>query len=192
MLTLLLMAAASAPARAQADSSYQVEITATSSPMVNFFRLPRVPGSTSTVCLGYGMTGRALWHPGRLLSIGLVSGYYILAVDEIPVLSSASNATYAARLAAVPLQFAITMRKQGLEIGLELGPYLMLTTISGGRSAPAHASRLELGMTIFGSYLFPLSDDFQCGPELRVVDLRYRGIVCVMPSFSVRMISLRY
>ena len=47
-------------------------------------------------------------------------------------------------------------------------------------------------MTLFASYVFPLGEHISLGPELRVVSLRYRGIVSVMPSLSFRIDPVRY
>lgn len=127
---------------------------------------------------------RGMWHPGRLLSMGFITGYMLLAEDEIP--------PYHARLTGVPLQFVISMQKHDLEVGLGMGPYLMLTDIKGGGSAPAYGSRLELGLTILGSYSFSLTDCIKIAPEMRVVYLRYRGILSLMPSCSLRIDALRY
>lgn len=191
-IAVLFLVCACSAAQTRIDTSYRVEVTATACPMVNFFRLPRAPGTTGRTSVGYGGTVRLLWHPGRLLSVGLVSGYFVLANDEIPVAQPFAGGHYSARLSGVPLQIVLTMRKYGAEIGVEIGTYLMLSSISGGNSAIAHGSRVELGTTVFGSYLFALNDNIQIGPELRIVDLRYRGIVSVMPSCSVRIIPLRY
>lgn len=180
------------PSRAQTviDTTYRLEVTATASPMINFFRLPRVPGTASKTSVGYGTSVRILWHPGRLLSVGLSTGYLVIAQDEIDVPNT--DLRYHARLTAVPLQIALSMQRHGLEIGVEIGPYLMMSLISGGTSPEARGSRLELATTVFASYLFTLQDVIQFGPEVRIVDLRYRGIVCVMPSLSFRIIPLRY
>ena len=131
---------------------------------------------------------RGMWHPGRLLAVGFITGYMLIDQDEIPV----DNLNYNARLTAIPMQLAISMQKHDVEIGMGIGPYMMLSNIEGGNSPPAHGSRLELGLTFFGSYLFSLNDKIRIGPELRVLYLRYRGILSFMPSCSVRIDALRY
>ena len=85
IITVLLLASAYSRAQTHDDTTYQVEVTATASPMVNFFRLPRAPGITGQTGLGYGMSVRGMWHPGRLLSVGLLTGYYVVAEDEISI-----------------------------------------------------------------------------------------------------------
>jgi hypothetical protein len=192
VILVLFLASVGSHAQTWVDTSYQVEVTATACPIVSFFRFPRVPGGESKTSVGYGGSLRVLWHPGRLLSIGVLTGYFDIAQDEISIPPPATDLSYHASLTAVPLQIALTMRKYGLEIGVEIGSYLMMSTIAGGNSATSHGSRLELSLTIFGSYLFPLNDFVEIGPELRVVSLRYRGIFSVMPSFSCRFIPVRY
>ena len=138
-----------------------------------------------------------MWHPGRLLSVGFMTGYLLIDQDVIPIDRSLANQLntnleYRARLRAIPLQMAISMQKRDIEVGMGIGPYMMLSTIEGGNSAPAGGRRLELGLTFFGSYFFSLNDNIRIGPELRVLYLRYRGILSWMPSCSVRFDALRY
>jgi hypothetical protein len=192
VITLFLLSSACSWAQTRPDTVYQVEVTATASPMINFFRLPRVPGTTSKTAAGYGMSVRGMWHPARLLAVGFLTGYFVIAEDEISVNQSSSSLNYSARLAAVPMQLALSMQKYDFEMGMGIGPYLMMSTIGGGNSASVHGSRLELGITYFGSYVFRLSDNISIGPELRVLSLRYRGILSVMPSCSFRIDMLRY
>jgi hypothetical protein len=124
--------------------------------------------------------------------VGLLSGYFDIAEDEISVEQPSNELSYHARLAAVPLLLSLTMQKYNIELGMGVGPYLMMTTLQGGHSTPVHASRLELGMTFFGAYMFSLGNNIQLGPELRAVSFRYRGIISIMPSCSFRFVPLRY
>jgi hypothetical protein len=187
-LILLLLAPAISCAQTRIDTIYRVELTATASPIVSFFRHPSVPGTNDKTCLGGGIFLRGMWHPGRLLSVGFITGYMLIDQDEIP----AGNLMYRARLTAIPMQLAISMRKHNVEVGCGVGPYMMLTSIEGGNSAPAHGSRLELGLTFLGSYSFALNDYIKIAPEMRVLYLRYRGILSLMPSCSVRLDAVRY
>jgi hypothetical protein len=191
---LLACLLASDPARGQtaADTVYSVELTATASPMFNFFRLPKVPGTTDESSLGYGLSLRGMWHPARLLAVGFLTGYCVIAHDEIAAGGEPGATQYDATLSAVPLQLALSMQKAGFEFGMGIGPYLMMSSIGGGEGDQVEGERLELGMTFFGSYTFSLGDMVRLGPELRVVSLRYRGIVSVMPSLSVRIDPVRY
>jgi hypothetical protein len=192
VIALVLLLCGSSRAQMLPDTTYRVELTTTASPMFNVFRTARIPGGASKTSLGYSITMRLLWHPGRLLSVGLLSGYCVLTDDEISTTEGPIQSTYHAQLAAVPLLLALTMQKYNFEIGMGVGPYLMMTTVQGGNSAPARGSRLELGMTFFGAYMFSLGENLTIGPELRVISFRYRGIVSVMPSCSFRFIPLRY
>lgn len=191
-LALVPLICLSSSAQTPTDTTYKVELTATASPMVNFFRYPKAPSLTSRASLGYGLTIRGMWHPGRLLSIGVLTGYHLLSSDDITIARSSGHLHYTAELAAVPLQLAVSMQSKRVEVGVGVGPYLMLSAISGGGSASARGSRLEIGMTFFGSYLFSLTDILKIGPELRILYFRYRGIVSIMPSCSVRIDLVRY
>ncbi len=179
------------------DTTFQVELTGTASPMFNFFRSPRVPGTVTDAAIGYGFSLRGMWHPSRLLSFGILTGYYVFCEDEFsvdPLLSEPSvlDLTYRARLSAIPIQLALSMQASGTEIGMGIGPYVMMSTIQGGSSPRVDGSRLELGMTFFGSHVFALTDRLSIGPELRILYFRYRGILSIVPSCTFRFDAIRY
>ena len=174
-------------AQSQSDSLYYIEIHATGSPILSIFEEERYPDAPNDFTFGYGVNFRMMWHPGRLLAFGLMSGYLFIAEDEIKMnydLTESHSYKARARLNAIPLQVAVSMQKNDLEFGLGMGPYLLLSTIELGKTARGH--RFELGLTFFGSYMFSLDDNVSLGPELRVFYLSYRGIFSVMTSISLR------
>jgi hypothetical protein len=174
--------------RAQSDTLYNIEINATGSPVITFFEDERYPGAPDNAAYGYGFSLRLMWHPGRLLAFGLMSGYLFIVEDEIimnSVLPESQEYYGSAHLNAIPLQVAVSIQKNGAELGLGLGPYLLLSTIELGRTATGR--RYELGLTFFGSYIFPIGEQVFIGPELRVLYLSYRGILSFMPSITLRI-----
>jgi len=194
LIVILFFSSALSLAQEPSDSTYHVEVTMTASPALSAFRNPRVPGIANTPALGYGFFVRGLWHPGRLLAVGLMSGYLSIARDEIPV-DGALSAEFpqpTAELTAIPLQIAISMQSKSLEVGMGVGPYLMMTSVDDGDGVLAHAKRAEFGITLFGFYQFPLTDRMTIGPELRVLYMGYRGILSLMPSLSIHSDVLRY
>lgn len=173
--------------QAQSDSLYHIELSATASPLINFFNDERYPGGPKYPTIGYGMNIRAMWHPGRLLAFGLMSGYLFIVQDEFIINSVYDNSIdnqASARLNAIPLQVVVSMQKNGLEIGLGMGPYLLLSTIDYGKTTNSH--QFELGLTLFGSYTFPIGKNILVGPELRILYLDHRRILSVMPSVTAR------
>lgn len=192
VLTILLIGSITICTKAQTDTIYNFELSITASPLFSFFQEERYPGGPKSISTGYGMGFRAMWHPGRLLAFGLMSGYLFIVEDEFQINSTLNNRTEnaSAKLNAVPLQAVVSMRKNGLEIGLGMGPYLLLSTIDYGKKAQSH--RFELGLTLFGSYSFSIGEDILVGPELRILYLDYRRILSVMPSLTVRINILSY
>ena len=179
--------------KAQSDTLYHIEIHATGSPVISFFEDERYPGGSDYSAFGCGMNFRVMWHPGRLLAFGLMSGYLFIVEDEIninSVLNESQDYKAKARLNAIPLQLVVSMQKYEFEIGLGMGPYLLLSNIELGRTAQGR--RFELGLTFFGSYIFPISEQVFIGPELRVLYLSYRGILSVMPSITLRINTWSY
>jgi hypothetical protein len=191
---LLLLSPSLSWAQAPPDTIYQVEVSMTACPAVSAFRNPRVPGIENDPSLGYGLFVRGMWHPGRLLAVGLMTGYLSIARDEIPVEGALSEEfpDPTAHLSAIPMQIAISMQNKHLEVGMGVGPYLMMSGIDNGNGVSAQGNRVEFGVTLFGFYDFPLTDRMTIGPELRVLYLGYRGILSLMPSLSFRTDVLRY
>jgi hypothetical protein len=136
---------------------------------------------------------RGMWHPGRMLTVGIMTGYSFVASDEFIVDTIYSNPREekaSANLAAIPLQLVVSMQYEGLELGVGMGPYIMKSTIE--HDIKAEAQRIELGLTFIGLYRFPLGENFSLGPELRVLYLSYRGIISVMPSITLQLDLWRY
>lgn len=177
------------------DTTYQFEFSATISPVISFFRNERFPGSEKEAKFGFASYIRGVWHPGRLLSFGIMTGYCSLAADKIHVRSNPSQtSSFDARasLVAVPLQVIVTMQKWNLEVGVGMGPYMLLSNLNDGEGNTATGRRFELGLTFVGNYLFPLSENIYWGPELKILYLSYRGILSFMPTVNFRIKSFRY
>ena len=175
------------------DTTYRIEISATTSSSINFFRDERYPGGPDDNSFGYGMFIRSMWHPGKMLAVGIMSGYSFIVSDEFvvdTVYSNPGEEKASANLTAVPLQLVISMQYKRLELGVGMGPYLMQTTIDNGSTAKAQ--RIELGITFIGHYRFSIDENFSLGPELRVLYLSYRGIISVMPSITLQLELWRY
>jgi len=175
------------------DTTYRVEISTTASSSINFFRDERYPGGPAGNQFGYGMFIRGMWHPGRMLAVGIMTGYSFVASDEFivdTIYSNPGEEKASANLAAIPLQLVVSMQYEGFELGVGMGPYIMKSTIE--HDTKAEAQRIELGLTFIGLYRFPLGENFSLGPELRVLYLSYRGIISVMPSVTLQIDLWRY
>jgi hypothetical protein len=183
LLLLFLLYAFAAAAQTYTDTVYTVEVNASVSPLLSIFREERYQGNESRSAPGYSYSLRSMWHPGRMLSVGIMLGYTSISRDE-------SEMTYV-HLAAIPLQVVVSMQANGIEVGVGMGPYLMISTIDGP-DAVSIGRRSELGLTFMGSYIFKLSNYFSAGPELKVLYLSYRGIIAIMPSLTLQLKALRY
>ncbi len=192
ILVILFIGSITVCTKAQADTLYNIEFSITASPLFSFFKDERYPGGPNNSTIGYGTNIRAMWHPGRLLAFGVMSGYIFIVEDEFQINSILNDRTEnaSAKLNAIPLQAVVSMQKNGLEIGLGMGPYLLLSTIDYGKTAQSH--RFELGLTLFGSYSFSIGKNILVGPELRILYLDYRRILSVMPSLTARINILSY
>lgn len=167
------------------DTIYSVELSASIYPVISFFNKERIPGSTDKDFIGYGISIRGMWHPARMLAVGIMTGYNFLAKDEIP-----GEIDGSAQLISVPLQGVMTMQYRNLEIGFGMGYYMMLSSINLGTII--HRTRFELGITFIGSYYIELNSIIYMGPELKIVYMDFRQILSVMPSVNFRFTPLRY
>jgi hypothetical protein len=176
----------------QSDTLYRVEITIAAFPTFSYFKEERYPGAPDNVSFGYGTIARALWHPGKMVAFGIMSGYIFLAEDEFGVpTNSPESLEYAkARLDAVPLQAIVSMQKNEIEVGLGMGPYILYSTINYG--SKSRGRRFELGLTLYGVYNFKIDKGLFLGPEIRLLYLSYRGIFSVMPSLTLRYDLWKY
>jgi hypothetical protein len=173
------------------DSIYSVEIASTFSPIISLYDHPRYNGAANDATIGYGGTMRLMWFPARMLSVGIMTGYLFLVEDKISAPKSPDQKYSAsASLTAIPLQVVVSMQNYNIELGLGMGPYLIMTTIDYGQKA--RGKRLELGLTAYTSYVFKVKDNFYIGPELKFLYLSYRGIISIMPSISIHFDAYRY
>jgi hypothetical protein len=142
--------------------------------------------------MGIGSFVRAMWHPDHLLSVGVQSGYAMLAhrglfgSDSVSFSTGPSTST----LSAIPLQAVISMQKNGFECAIGLGPYIVNSTISGGQ--PAVGTRWELGVTLVAAYTATLGSTWRVGPELRVLLFSNRNMISVMPALTVQFAPWSY
>lgn len=169
------------------DSSFKVVLTSSASPVFSYFENERYSSSSGNLKYGFGFFLRGMWYPSRLLSIGLMTGYMHISNDNLidTILPTAT-----ARLSAIPLQAVVAMQKNNWEFALGIGPYLMMSKIDNG--SIAHGERLELGLTVMGSYSFLVSNRLFITPEFRAVYFSFREILSLMPTISFKYYLYEY
>ncbi len=191
-IVIIMVIGLSTPLLAQyQDSIYTVEVVSTFSPLISFYKNPRYSGAANDATIGYGAAIRVMWFPARLLSVGIMSGYYFFAEDKVNLIGNLNKDINAkARLTAIPLQAVVSMQSHKFELGVGMGPYLMMTSIYYGRTA--NGKRSELGITPFASYVFRINDEIYLGTEIKVLYLSYRGILSILPSLTIHFDTYRY
>lgn len=190
MIVILLLLAAT-PMQAQDDTTYAVELNVTVSPSFSFFEHDRYEGASHDVMFGTAFTSRVMWHPARLLAFGVMTGYTRIASEALPTDSNhTAGFLTRATLTSIPLQAVVSMQGPNLEVGVCMGPHLMMTSIDDGK--PAQGSRMELNLTLLANYRFDLAPDVWIAPELRLSYFSYRGVLSVLPSFTIRYDLHRY
>ena len=176
---------------ARTDTSYTIELHATVAPSFSLFEHERYPGASDQMMFGYAFTLRAMWHPGRMLAVGLMTGYTRIASETLPsdsltVFPFPTRAT----LTSVPLQAVVSMQGPNLEVGVGMGPHLVYSTLRDHN--PAQGTRLELNLTLLTSYRWMLTPDVSVASELRASYFSYRGVFSIQPSLTIRYDLFRY
>lgn len=172
---------------------YTVEASLSAGPMVSLFRELRSPVSSDGAVFGSSVFGRVMWHPSRLISFGVASGYVLFSREDFSNIIPSLKDTVvpgSATITAIPLQVAGSMQKYGFELGIAVGPYLMMIELMD--EDVTRASRFELGMTSFASYKWNLNDNLYIGPQLRCIYMAYHGILSFVAEFSVQYNVLTY
>lgn len=162
---------------AQTKLIYDVNSVTSASPIISIFENDRFQDAKDELKFGYGIFFRGMWHPGRLIAVGLMSGYMHISRDDLTDSTSAS-------LNAVPLQAIVSMSKNNFEFAVGIGPYLMMSKIDNG--VVSNGNRLELGLTVISNYSFELSKQLFISPEMRIVYFNFREILSIMPTLSLK------
>lgn len=172
---------------------YDVQVSGNVGIGLSWFRDQRSPLSPEEATFGYAALFKAQWHPSRLLTIGLLTGYVMFSRENFsPALKAFADTLTPqfAALYAIPIQPFVSMQKGGLEVGVAVGPYLMNAEIIDDDKMNGY--RLEVGITSFASYQFVVSEDWRAGPELTFIYIGYRGLFMAVPQFRFTYTVLRY
>ncbi len=172
---------------------YTVEASISGGPMVSYFREPRSPVSAHAAVIGGSVLARIMWHPSRLISFGLASGYTMFSQEDFTFIRPLLIDTVvpgSAKITAIPLQIAASMQKGGFEGGVAVGPYIMMIDIVD--EDITHATRLELGITSFASYKWQLNDRLFIGPQLRCISMGYHGILSFVAECRIQYDIIQY
>jgi hypothetical protein len=178
---------------AMVDSLYTVEASASGGVGLSWFRDIRSPLSEREAVGSYATLVRFVWHPSRLLTMGLITGYVMFSSERFAsheIISSDSSSPSSATLSAIPMQAAFSMRSGGFEIGAGIGPYFMRSQIQD--EDYTIGVRLELGITGYASYQWTVLDQLRLGPELTIIYMGYRGILSVIPQVKMSYTILQY
>lgn len=178
---------------AMIDSLYTVETSVSGGVGLSWFRDLRTPLSEREAVGSYATLVRLVWHPSRLLTMGVMTGYVIFSSERFSpdqIVSSDSSSPPYAMLSAIPAQAIFSMRTGGFEIGAGIGPYFMRSEIQD--EDYTIGVRLELGITGYASYQWTLLDQLRLGPELTIIYMGYRGILSVIPQLKLSYTVLRY
>lgn len=176
-----------------AQPEYTIEGHAGGGFGVSWFKNQRSPLSPPENVYGAAALGRIMWHPSRLLSIGLLGGWVEFSRENFsPALKFGSDTVAPGRavLIGLPLQVVISMQKYGVEIGVGIGAVFMQSTIQD--EDLTESIRSELGITALWAYNIEVSRSLSVGPELTLIYMGYRGIIMFIPQFHLKAILLRY
>ena len=164
---------------AQSDSirrMHQIEAVVAGGPQLTRYSLPPTLQSDGTDFLGSSFTGRVLWRGGHLIAIGALSGYVTFSGESFLVESdSGVQRTVDVRLAAIPVQLALSMNPGNFEIGTGIGAYFLESILGTENGYTVAGAGFEFGISAWLAYTFPLSSRCRVGPEIMVHVLSNRG-----------------
>ena len=117
---------------------------------------------------GFSGTIRLMWEPEHLLSLGLESGYVqIHKLSNKQVSVSGNDFEVSTELTAIPI-FTVFSMKILKNFNLSIGSGLLILNSSvDALGNPVSSSQISTGAFGAASYLFPLSNLFLLGSELK-------------------------
>ncbi|HTQ27520.1 MAG TPA: hypothetical protein VMI35_05300 [Puia sp.] len=112
----------------------------------------------------YSITGRFMWEPGSLLSVGLESGYYRLYTVNISQPSTAHVST-----SAIPIQLVVSMKfLKDWYVNFNMGQSVLLNKAHADGYSDVNATVVSLGdfaASVGYKYKFP--SRFSVGAEAK-------------------------
>jgi hypothetical protein len=170
------------------EQPWRLEATLTGGLGISNFSEKRSSVSPDELVYSPTIMARVMWHPGRLVAVGLASGYVGFSSEKFQFGTEGGRdiATLNASLQGVPVHFAFSMQQWGAELGAGVGPYFMSSSINASDVGASTGSRIELGVSSWVAYNFEVADRFFIGPELSMHFLSYRGILTLTPQVRFR------
>lgn len=188
LFVVCLGAAAARGAAVPADtvpppSPYRLEIHVAGGIQWAQFRDQRTPLSPNDVQRGGAGIARVMWHPDHLLSAGVMTGFVTLARETI---TPQSGVPLDLALSAIPVQLSFAMQKFGVEIGVGIGGYQLISSAGSQGNRSIASSQFEIGVSAYAGVSLSITDRFAIGPEVMLHTLSYRGITAYAAHLHLR------
>ena len=173
-------------------SFYRVEAT-----IVGAFQATRYADrptlvSAGQVFPGTTFSGRLMWHPDHLLSVGLYSGFVTFSRERLTVNDADGvQQDIVLDLTGIPVQVVVAMHPGHFQFGVGLGIYFLTshTAVNGGKFS---SSDYTYGATTWLAYDVPLTTALTVGPEIGLHVLSQTGLSTGMVGVRFKLDLLTY
>jgi hypothetical protein len=183
MLLLLIGREARAVGADTVRVPFRVEASVEGGPMFSFFAKPTVSEGAPSTTVGSQVIGRLLWHPNKLLALGLASGYMVIRHENFTVRDAGKRSDVEAWLTSVPILIDVEMEWEHFEAGVGLGAFIITSYLS--EHGESYGTRLELATMYHIARRWSITPTLSIGPELVLNYMDYRGIVSVVPQVTL-------
>jgi len=150
--------------RAQDEEPYRLSVLGGAG--YNWY-ISNTPELTSTAGGFSGMI-RIMWHPEHRPSVGLETGYvFMYSIDEKNIATEFGTTDVFAARTGIPLILVFSMDiAAGIQVSAGWGQIFVIGTVEsfGNR---VHSSSFSTGFIGSGSYIWPVSDLFEVGGEVK-------------------------
>lgn len=150
-----------------------------------FSRVNVFPGST--------FSGRLMWHPDHLLSVGVYSGFVTFSRENITSTDTAGRVqNLTLDLTGIPAQMVVAMAPGHFQFGLGLGVYFLTSHIRVNDNEQFESSSYEYGVSSWLAYDFQITDAIALGPEIGAHALSSMGVASGMIGLRLKIDLLTY
>ena len=124
--------------------------------------------------------------PEHALRVGLESGF--ISITNVVESQTVSTIPQRYVLTAIPIFMTLAVGNENIEVGGGIGYYSLIASAGAQDVGTSFKSYdWEIGFMLNASYVFPLRENFDLGPDLRVYNFTDRPLTVILLGASLRM-----
>lgn len=174
-------------------SKYGVELTIVGSIQATRYADKPTAFSKYSIFPGTTFSGRLMWHPDHLLSVGLYGGFVTFSREDITVTdANGVRQDLTLDLTGIPAQLVVAMQPGNFQFGIGLGVYFLTSHTVVNKTERFSSSAYEYGMSSWLAYDARLTEAVTLGPEIGVHALSSMGVTIGMVGLRIKVDLLTY